>query len=86
MNLQVLLEKYINNPRVGSIAERISLPGPSSTRLTRLLGSASQFVMAGVYQHPEAAKMNHLVILDDAEEAAYFHNTMENLTQEKKYQ
>ena len=81
MNLQVLLEKYINNPRVGSIAERISLPGPSSTRLTRLLGSASQFVMAGVYQHPEAAKMNHLVILDDAEEAAYFHNTLENLTQ-----
>ena len=81
MNLQVLLEKYINNPRVGSIAERISLSGPSSTRLTRLLGSASQFVMAGVYQRPEAAKMNHLVILDDAEEAAYFHNTLENLTQ-----
>jgi len=78
--LQILLEKYINHPRIGAISERISLPKPSSTRLTNLQGSASQFVMAAVYQHPSASKMNHLVIMDDAEEAAYFHNTLENLT------
>ncbi len=63
------------------IADRISLPEPTRTRLTNLQGSSSQFVMAAVYQHPDAAKMNHLVIMDDAEEAAYFHNTLENLTQ-----
>jgi transcription-repair coupling factor (superfamily II helicase) len=80
MNLQLLLEKYVNSPRIGTIAGRISLSKPGSTRLSRLQGSASQFVVAAVYQHPDAAKMNHLVILDDAEEAAYFHNTLENLT------
>jgi transcription-repair coupling factor (superfamily II helicase) len=80
MNLQILLEKYINHPRIGTISERISLPQHSATRLTNLQGSASQFVMAAVYQHPSSSKMNHLVILDDAEEAAYFHNTLENLT------
>ena len=80
MNLQILLEKYINHPRIGAISERISLPNPSATRLTNLQGSASQFIMAAVYQHPSASKMNHLVIMDDAEEAAYFHNTLENLT------
>jgi transcription-repair coupling factor (superfamily II helicase) len=81
MNLQVLLDKYINNSRIGSIAEKIALPGPAATRLTKLLGSSSQFVFAAVYQHPASAGLNHLVILDDAEEAAYFHNTLENLTQ-----
>ena len=81
MNLQVLMEKYINDPRVTEIADMISMPLPSAKRLTKLLGSSSQFVMAAVYQHSSAAKMNHLVILDDAEEAAYFHNTLENLTQ-----
>ena len=80
MNLQVLLEKYVNSPRIGTIAERISLSHPVSTRISKLQGSASQFVLAAVYQHPDAAKLNHLVILDDAEEAAYFHNTLENLT------
>ena len=80
MNLQVLLDKYINNSRIGSVAERITLPGPSATRLTKLHGSASQFIVAAVYQHPSASQVNHLVILDDAEEAAYFHNTLENLT------
>jgi transcription-repair coupling factor (superfamily II helicase) len=80
MNLQLLLEKYMNSPRIETIAGRISLSRPGTTRITRLQGSASQFVVAAVYQHPDAAKMNHLVILDDAEEAAYFHNTLENLT------
>jgi transcription-repair coupling factor (superfamily II helicase) len=37
-------------------------------------------VVAATYIHPGAAGMNHLVILNDAEEAAYFHNTLENLT------
>jgi transcription-repair coupling factor (superfamily II helicase) len=80
MNLQVLLDRYTQDTRIKTIAERIYMPGPKSLRLTRLYGSASQFAMAAVYFHPAAADLNHLVILDDAEEAAYFQNTLESLT------
>src|SRR4029078_7906865 len=41
---------------------------------------ASQFVVSAVVNHPVTAQLNHLIILRDAEEAAYFHNTLENLT------
>jgi transcription-repair coupling factor (superfamily II helicase) len=57
------------------------MPQPSKLRLTNLAGSSSQFIFSAVYSHPSAAKLNHLVILDNAEEAAYFHNTLENLTE-----
>jgi transcription-repair coupling factor (superfamily II helicase) len=80
MNLTVLLEKYLDDPRVKTIAERIAMSPGKSFRLTRLYGSASQFVMAATYNHQAAASLNHLIILNDAEEAAYFHNTLENLT------
>lgn len=80
MNLQVLLDRYAQNSRIGAIAERLAAPAPARIRLTKLAGSSSQFVMGAVYGHPSCAGLNHLVILDDAEEAAYFHNTLENLT------
>ena len=46
-----------------------------------LQGSAAQFVSAAVFLHPSCAQLNHLIVCNDAEEAAYFHNTLENLTQ-----
>jgi transcription-repair coupling factor (superfamily II helicase) len=50
-----------------------------------LQGSSSQFVLAGLFEKYQTEKLDnvstHLVILNDAEEAAYFHNTLENLTQ-----
>ena len=36
--------------------------------------------MASVFAHPNTQGLNHLVVLNDAEEAAYFQNTLENLT------
>jgi transcription-repair coupling factor (superfamily II helicase) len=80
MNLTVLMDKYVHDPRIQAITDRIGMPSPKPLRLTQLYGSASQFVVAATYAHPRAAGMNHLVILNDAEEAAYFHNTLENLT------
>ncbi|MGB4772070.1 MAG: transcription-repair coupling factor [Chitinophagaceae bacterium] len=80
MNLTVLMDKYLHDPRIQAITDRIAMPYPKPLRLTQLYGSASQFVVAATYAHPGAAGMNHLVILNDAEEAAYFHNTLENLT------
>ncbi|MGN6247858.1 MAG: DEAD/DEAH box helicase, partial [Ginsengibacter sp.] len=80
MNLDVLMNSYSNAPRTLKIADKIVLPGPQHIQLSGLHGSASQFIFSAVFNHPVSSKLNHLVILRDAEEAAYFHNTIENLT------
>ena len=81
MNLEVLLNYYKNDNRCFQIADRITLSKPQHFHLKGLQGSASQFVLAAVFSHPSTAQLNHLVILRDAEEAAYFQNTLENITQ-----
>ncbi|MDQ6755705.1 MAG: transcription-repair coupling factor, partial [Bacteroidota bacterium] len=87
MNLDVLLNSYKNDPRIFSIADRIGMPvpiisgsQPQKIHLAGLQGSASQFIINAVFDHAAASKINHLVILRDAEEAAYFHNTLENIS------
>ncbi|HEY6436770.1 MAG TPA: hypothetical protein VIY47_09270, partial [Ignavibacteriaceae bacterium] len=80
MNLEVLLNEYGNDPRCLKIVEGISLPAPKHIHLSGLHGSSTEFVISGVFNHPDAAKLNHLIIVRDAEEAAYFHNTLENIT------
>ncbi|MEO5944688.1 MAG: transcription-repair coupling factor [Ferruginibacter sp.] len=80
MNLDVLLNYYKNDSRCFTIADRITLSQPQHLHLKGLHGSASQFILAAVYSQPAAAQLNHLVILRDAEEAAYFQNTLENIT------
>jgi transcription-repair coupling factor (superfamily II helicase) len=79
VNLQFLLEKYLEDPRVKRIAEGIVVPGKRAIRLEGLCGSSAEVLFSAVYSHPSAASCNHLVILNDAEEAAYFHNSVENL-------
>jgi transcription-repair coupling factor (superfamily II helicase) len=88
MRVQDLLEQYIHTPRLFQLADRLSIscPDPSGTPpqkiyLKNLQGSSSQFVVAAAFLHPSCSQLNHLIILNDAEEAAYFHNTLENLTE-----
>ena len=80
MNLDVLLSYYKNDSRCFQIADRITLSQPQRLHLQRLYGSASQFLLAAVYSQPATAQLNHLVIVRDAEEAAYFQNTLESIT------
>ncbi|MFT3979992.1 MAG: transcription-repair coupling factor [Ferruginibacter sp.] len=80
MNLDVLMNFYKNDPRCFQIADRITLSQPQHLHLQGLTGSASQFILAAVFNHAAAAQINHLIILRDAEEAAYFHNSFENIT------
>ncbi|HSN10148.1 MAG TPA: CarD family transcriptional regulator, partial [Hanamia sp.] len=80
MNLDVLMNTYSNDARILKIADRILFPEPQHIHLSGLLGSASQFIFSAIFNHPVSSKVNYLVILRDAEEAAYFHNTIENLT------
>ena len=80
MNLDVLMNIYRDDPRIFSIADGIVLPKPQQVYLSGIRGSASQFVFSAVFTHPIASQLNHIIILRDAEEAAYFHNTIENIT------
>jgi transcription-repair coupling factor (superfamily II helicase) len=80
MNLEVLLQKYENDPRIFSIADKLSYAQPQQLHLQNLQGSASQFVFAALFNHEASKQVNHVVILNDAESAAYFHNTVESIT------
>ncbi len=78
MNLQVLLGLYQNDIRLKQIAAAISLPEPKlRAYLDNLRGSAINMVAASIWQQSDA---NHVFILNDKEEAAYFHNDLEHLT------
>ncbi|MBA3827826.1 MAG: transcription-repair coupling factor [Taibaiella sp.] len=78
MNLEVLLGKYLEDIRLKQIAAGISLPSPKvRIELDNLRGSAINFIATAVWKLSDA---NHVFILNDREEAAYFHNDMEHLT------
>lgn len=81
MNLNVLLEQYQNNPRLFQLVDRLSFAQPQQIFLKNLQGSSAEFVVSAVFSHPSSQSLNHILVLNDAEEAAYFHNTLENLTQ-----
>ncbi len=87
MSVKDLLEQYQNTPRLFQLADRLTYAPPSTGSggqkiyLKNLQGSSSQFVVAAAFLHPSLSQLNHLIILNDAEEAAYFHNTLENLTE-----
>ncbi len=80
MNLEVLKNSYATDPRCLQIADRLLLPGTQRLHLPGLNGSTPQFVFAAIFNHPACKSFNHLVILRDTEEAAYFHNSLENIT------
>lgn len=79
-NSEELMEQFRNDPRCFSIANRITMSEPAHLRLSGLNGSASSFMLAAILQNKITAQLNHLVVLRDAEEAAYFLNTLENIT------
>jgi transcription-repair coupling factor (superfamily II helicase) len=81
MNLGTLLEQYQNDPRLFQLADRLSFAGPQRIYLKNLQGSSAEFVVSTIFKHPSSQQLNHLVVLNDAEEAAYFQNTLENLTE-----
>jgi transcription-repair coupling factor (superfamily II helicase) len=80
MSVQNLLSAYQNSPRLFSLADRLSFAQPQNIYVKNLQGSAAEFVAAAVFLHPSCNQINHLIVCNDAEDAAYFHNTLENLT------
>ncbi len=81
MNLQTLLEAFNRNPRLFQLVDRLSMSAPQHIQLKNLRGGATAFTIASVFQHSATGSLNHLVVCEDAESAAYLHNTLENITQ-----
>ena len=80
MNLQALLSNYQNDPRLFQLTDKLSHVHPQNIVLKNLRGSSPSFIMSSVFQHDASRQLNHMVIGEDAESAAYLHNTIENLT------
>lgn len=81
MSFRELPDMYQKSPRLFQLADRISFAEKQKIYLKNLRGSSSQFIAASIFTHPSCSQLNHVFICNDAEDAAYFHNTMENLTQ-----
>ena len=79
MNLDQLKEAYIRNSRSLQLAEGILLPHPQQIAIGPLRGGSKSLTVGGVIENENCRELNHLIILDDAESAAYFHNTLEQL-------
>ncbi len=75
-----LLSQLQNTPRLFQLADKLSFAQPQNIVLENLQGSAPALVVSGLLQHPSCSQLNHIVVLNDAEDAAYFHNTVESLT------
>lgn len=78
MNLEVLQGLYQNDIRIKQIAAGSALSGKKMRiYLDNLRGSSVNFIAAAIWQ---LTNNNHVFILNDKEEAAYFHNDLEHLT------
>ncbi|WP_245645928.1 transcription-repair coupling factor [Niabella ginsenosidivorans] len=69
---------YSEDPRCLQIANELSLLQPGHLALSGVHGSASQFIVAACMAN--TPKLNHVIILNEPEDAAYFQNSLENIT------
>jgi transcription-repair coupling factor (superfamily II helicase) len=80
MNSEVLSRLWLNSPRIFQLADRLTMSQPQKISLKNLQGSSPAFAISAVFQHETTSQLNHLVICEDAEAAAYLHNSIESLT------
>ena len=85
MNEQSLFERFNVSPLLNSLADRIAMSetqkNPFQIFLQHLNGSAPAFVLQSIFTHEKTNQWNHIVVLNDAEEAAYFFNSIESVTE-----
>jgi transcription-repair coupling factor (superfamily II helicase) len=81
MNNEALTGLYLHSPRLFRIADRITLSQPQKIFLRNLQGSSPAFVINGIFNNSITSQLNHVVVSEDAESAAYLHNSIENLTE-----
>ena len=80
MSNENLLGLYEHSSRLFQLADRITMSRPQHILLKNLQGSSPAFVITAIFNLPATSQLNHVVVCEDAETAAYFHNSLENLT------
>ena len=84
MNEQSLYDRYHVSPLLKKIVDGIAMSGntnaPFQVHLQNLNGSSPGFVLQHIFTHPQTSTYNHVIVLNDAEEAAYFYNSIESIT------
>lgn len=63
-------DSYVRNAKI-----------PFQIFLQHLNGSVPAFVLQTIFTHEKTNQWNHIVVLNDAEEAAYFFNSIESVTE-----
>lgn len=81
MKVKDFLKLYQEDGFIRTIAEKIKSNEKADIQLKGLIGSLDAVVAAAIYA---INKQNHLFILHDKEEAAYFHSDLQNLVQDKE--
>ncbi len=77
---ELLLGLYEHSSRLFQLADRLTLSKPQHILLKNLQGSSPAFIISAIFRLPASSQLNHVVVCEDAETAAYFHNSLENLT------
>src|SRR5580704_16079675 len=80
MSKEGLLSQYEHSSRLFQLADRLTMSQPQHLFLKNLQGSSPAFVIAAIFNLEVSSQLNHVVVFEDAETAAYFHNSLENLT------
>lgn len=81
MKVRDFIKIYKEDALIQTIAERIKPNETTHLRLKGLVGSLDAVVAAATYQ---INKQTNIFVLHDKEEAAYFHNDLQNLMGEKE--
>jgi transcription-repair coupling factor (superfamily II helicase) len=71
---------FANSPRLFQLADRLTMSRPQQIHLKNLQGSSPAFIISSIFEKDLTQGLNHVVVADDAESAAYLHNSIENLT------
>src|SRR5215469_12535871 len=80
MNEAAILPSLLHSPRLFLLTDRLLLSHPQRVYCRNLQGSSPAFVISAIFQQDSTSQLNHLVVCEDAESAAYLHNTIESLT------
>ena len=85
MNEQNLFGRFHDSPLLKKLVDGIIMSNaqnqPAQFFLQNLYGSSTAFIIESIFKNEATAHLNHLVVLNDAEEAAYFFNSVESVTE-----
>jgi transcription-repair coupling factor (superfamily II helicase) len=85
MNEQSLFGRFHDSPLLKKLVDWILMSSsqqqPAQIFLQNLHGSSTAFIIEAIFKNESTANLNHLVVLNDAEEAAYFFNSVESVTE-----